>query len=148
MRDHNHEKRHPHENHLENDNLNSFSLQEKITFKNPVSQGEIKDRVLKIVSKIGKKCIEQGADIIGHIKGRIEMEEILRFSMIEPEEGIETDGDIKETLETDQATIKILAVVPLREEILTDMRESARRDLLSVMEKDGKNLTSSHRGKS
>lgn len=143
MRDHNHEKKHPHENHLETDNLNSFSLQEKITFKNPMSQGEVKDRVLRVVSKIGRKCAEQGADIIGHIKGRIKMEEILRFSMIELEKGIETDGDIKETSETNQATIKILAVVPLQEEILTEIGENARKDLLHMVGKNSKKFTSS-----
>ncbi|KXB07595.1 hypothetical protein AKJ51_00885 [candidate division MSBL1 archaeon SCGC-AAA382A20] len=132
MKDHNHEEHL--ENHLEADNLHSFSFEENLTFDTPVPQGEIRNRVFKIVNRLARRCIEEGADLIGHIKGRIEMKENLRFNLIESEEGVKTDGDIQEDLKTKEVAVKILAVVPLQKEILDNIRKKAREELLEGLE--------------
>lgn len=127
----NHKNENFHNNsHLEADNLNSFSIFEKLTFENPITQGEIKKWVLKLVRETGNECIEQGAPVLGHIKGRLEMEDIIRFSLVQPEVGVQTDGDIDEALGVKRASIKILGVVPLKEQILDNIGEKIRKKFL------------------
>ncbi|RZN61788.1 MAG: hypothetical protein EF811_04480 [Methanonatronarchaeia archaeon] len=129
---HSHEDQHSHENHLEKDNLNSFTLTGSYEFDEETTQNEIIIQVEEILNWLGTEAISLGAPVIGHIKGWVEMEDKVRFSLVMPEEGVDLGGDFNSDLPVDSYEVKLLAVIPLEDSKLSSLKKKVDAKLRDV----------------
>ncbi|OKY78421.1 MAG: hypothetical protein BTN85_0912 [Candidatus Methanohalarchaeum thermophilum] len=115
--------------HLEQDNLDSFTLIIEKKLDKKQEQENIKNCISKVIESLGKKIIEVGPGIIGHIKGRIEMKDKIRFSFVDEKQGVEFEGNINSEEKIDELEIKILAVVPVGGKELKKIKKKTKEEV-------------------
>jgi HPt (histidine-containing phosphotransfer) domain-containing protein len=98
--------------------LNEYSASLELAFPKPLSQEEVSDLLTDLAEALAGSCMEAGAGMVGHIKGRfVTGMGVMRVHLVDPRRGAETFGELQGSVSG--GTLGLLTVIQgLEEEVL------------------------------
>ena len=105
--------------------LTAYAGDLRVTFKEPRTGEDIRKMMEAVISKVTVTCFEQGAKLIGHVKGIVQIEKggFLTVSSTTEDGRVQSKGDLKGGTELDMVINVIIygLDVPKVEHIVKDV---------------------------